>query len=160
MWFHTQQISSPTCSLVHHISSEWFWYYLHPEVMKCWTEVLNTPPKDAKVPLNLHCAPSHHNIKKFSSHNGKIRCLVLCSNVGSMIWWTDHGPTLALTMFYTDTTFLNEMAMITEQFMAGMHKSQHWGAWTTKFCSVVSAVCRSLVPNLLHATILTPRILR
>jgi hypothetical protein len=100
----TLQMSSPSCSLVHHeISSEWFQHYFDPKVTKFWTEVLNIPPEDVKTLVNLDNAPSHPNIKKLCSHDGKIKCLVLPSNTTSMIQPMDHGTTVVIKTFYTYT---------------------------------------------------------
>jgi len=77
-----------------------------------------------KATANIDNAPSHPNIKKFCSHNGDIKCLVLPSNTNAMIQPMDHGVTLIIKVFYTHTRFLIERMVTTEQPRAEVNKAR------------------------------------
>lgn len=58
------------------IVRDWFHHHFDPKVRRHQTEVLKLAPEDVTAILILDNMPSHPDMKKFCSQDGKTRCLV------------------------------------------------------------------------------------
>ncbi|XP_042225887.1 tigger transposable element-derived protein 7-like [Homarus americanus] len=82
------------------ITSDWFIIHAVVEIRHKQVEDLKIPADEVKAIILLNNAPSHHNIEKLCSRDGRIRCQALIPNTTSAIQPMDQGVIYATKWLY------------------------------------------------------------
>ena len=104
---------NPTAWFTREIVQDWFFRHAEPEIRRFQMEDLKIPPDDVYALILLDKAPVHPDSHTLSSHDGRIRCLVIPPNI-SLTQPMEQGIILSTKRLYR-RKFLDEVLVLSEE---------------------------------------------